>query len=120
MFDRMRHGEDGAGKYPEYCGEFKIKYVRDLTVDYDNSQPDGRAILPVSSASQMITYTFENGCVATIRTSGTEPKIKYYTEVRAEPGQAKDAVVSELERIVAAIIKHFYEPERNGLIARPP
>lgn len=34
----------------------------------------------------MITFTFANGGVATIRTSGTEPKIKYYTELCAAPG----------------------------------
>ena len=39
----------------------------------------------------MITFTFEDGCVATLRTSGTEPKIKYYTEVKPDPqkGQVK-------------------------------
>ena len=34
----------------------------------------------------MITFYFENGCVATLRTSGTEPKIKYYTELACQPG----------------------------------
>ena len=43
-------------------------------------------VLPVSKSSQMITFYFENGCVATLRTSGTEPKIKYYTELACQPG----------------------------------
>ena len=42
-------------------------------------------MLPTSS-SQMITFTFEDGSVATLRTSGTEPKIKYYVEVKLPPG----------------------------------
>ena len=42
-------------------------------------------ILPVSTSSQMITFTFENSCVVTLRTSGTEPKIKYYSEFVADP-----------------------------------
>ncbi|KAJ6664856.1 hypothetical protein lerEdw1_005828 [Lerista edwardsae] len=42
-------------------------------------------VLPVSKNSQMITFTFQNGCVATLRTSGTEPKIKYYAEMCAPP-----------------------------------
>ena len=33
----------------------------------------------------MITFTFENGVTATIRTSGTEPKIKYYAEIASKP-----------------------------------
>ena len=39
----------------------------------------------MSKSSHMITFTLENGCVMTIRTSGTEPKIKYYTEFVADP-----------------------------------
>lgn len=35
----------------------------------------------------MVTFTFQNGIVATLRTSGTEPKIKYYTEFCAPPGE---------------------------------
>lgn len=31
-----------------------------------------------------ITITFENGAVCTLRTSGTEPKIKYYCELASE------------------------------------
>ena len=37
--------------------------------------------MPTSATSQMITFYFENGSVLTMRTSGTEPKIKYYTEM---------------------------------------
>ena len=37
--------------------------------------------LPSSASSQMITFYFENGAVLTMRTSGTEPKIKYYSEM---------------------------------------
>ena len=41
----------------------------------------------MSRSSQMITFTLQNGVVATLRTSGTEPKIKYYTEFCAAPGK---------------------------------
>lgn len=59
--------------------------TRDLTTGYDSSQEDKKATLPVSRSSQMITFTFDNGLVVTLRTSGTEPKIKYYTELCAPP-----------------------------------
>jgi phosphomannomutase len=61
--------------------------VRDLTTGYDSSQPDNKAVLPVSRSSQMVTFDFDNGLVTTLRTSGTEPKIKYYTELCASPQQ---------------------------------
>jgi hypothetical protein len=44
--------------------------VRTL-VGYDSSRPDKKAILPTSSSTHMITFFFENGCVATLRGSGT-------------------------------------------------
>ena len=41
--------------------------------------------VPASKSTQMITFSFENGAVITLRTSGTEPKVKYYAEMCASP-----------------------------------
>ncbi|XP_048776238.2 phosphopentomutase-like [Ostrea edulis] len=120
MFEEIRN-YNNTGKYPASCGQYKIKYIRDLTVGYDNSKPDCKPVLPVSKSSQMITFTFENGCVATLRTSGTEPKIKYYTEVKPDPQKGMDRLGAqkELDDIVKCIIKFFYQPEKFGFIPRP-
>ncbi|KAF0312671.1 Phosphoglucomutase-2 [Amphibalanus amphitrite] len=101
-------------------GQYRIGAVRDLTTGHDSGQPDGRAILPVSSSSQMITFTFsEPEAVLTLRTSGTEPKIKWYSEIRAQPGQTdRDAVKRQLDALVAAMVDELMQPEQNGLIAR--
>ena len=48
---------------------------------YDSREPDHKPRLPVSASSEMITFYFECGAVATLRGSGTEPKLKYYVEV---------------------------------------
>lgn len=74
-------------QYPDSLlnGKYKIVGTRDLTTGYDSSQEDLKATLPVSRSSEMITFTFDNGLVVTLRTSGTEPKIKYYTELCAPP-----------------------------------
>ena len=37
--------------------------------------------LPTTPGSHMIMLTFDNGVSVTLRTSGTEPKIKFYTEL---------------------------------------
>ena len=37
----------------------------------------GVPTLPDSSGTHMLTYTFSNGVRATLRTSGTEPKLKW-------------------------------------------
>ncbi|KAK3794868.1 hypothetical protein RRG08_001019 [Elysia crispata] len=109
MFDRLRDF-NGTGAYPTKCGEFEILHVRDLTVGYDSEAEDKKPILPTSKSSQMITFKFSNGCVATLRTSGTEPKIKYYTELRTDPQKnlAYDEVKSQLQDIVKDIVSNFY------------
>uniref|UniRef100_A0A673G5R3 Phosphoglucomutase 2 n=1 Tax=Sinocyclocheilus rhinocerous TaxID=307959 RepID=A0A673G5R3_9TELE len=119
MFECLRN-YDGENSYPKECGGFAITAVRDLTTGYDSNQPDNKAILPTSKSSQMITFTFANGGVATIRTSGTEPKIKYYTELCAAPGNSDlNQLKTELDNLVDAIVEHFYQPEKNNLTPRP-
>lgn len=92
----------------------------------------------------MITFTLQNGVVATLRTSGTEPKIKYYTEFCAAPGErsaeeAYDIMVvgvlyditalslscsdvsrleEELQKVTGALLDEFLEPDKNHLIRR--
>lgn len=43
-------------------------------------------MLDVVQSGQMITFTLENSLVLTLRTSGTEPKIKFYSELTGEKG----------------------------------
>lgn len=66
-------------------GQYSIKSVRDMTTGYDSSTIDHRPVLSISTSSQMITFNFDNGLIATLRTSGTEPKIKYYAELCSDP-----------------------------------
>lgn len=74
-------------KYPNAVlnGKYPVVSVRDLTTGYDSCQPDKKSILPASKSTQMVTFSFENGAVITLRTSGTEPKLKYYAEMCASP-----------------------------------
>jgi len=73
------------------------------------------SVLPVSSSSEMITYTFANGCVATLRTSGTEPKLKYYVEWSGQQGQSRDDIRKELAVQVECIVEDMLQPELNKL-----
>ncbi|XP_077866779.1 glucose 1,6-bisphosphate synthase-like, partial [Saccoglossus kowalevskii] len=117
IFDRLRNYENGS--YASRVGSYKVTGIRDLTTGYDNNQPDNKAVLPTSSSSQMITFTFNNGCVTTLRTSGTEPKVKYYSEMCADPKQTDyEAIRNELSDLVEKLVSDWLQPNINQLIAK--
>ncbi|XP_061644172.1 glucose 1,6-bisphosphate synthase [Phyllopteryx taeniolatus] len=109
----------GAGSYADACGGVRVVHVRDVNTGYDSSQDDCRSVLPVSRSGHMITFTLENGIVATLRTSGTEPKIKIYTELCTAPGISEvSRLEAELRKVTEALLDDFLEPEKNNLIRR--
>lgn len=122
MFERIRHWPDNPSPagYPQTLGRFRIVGIRDLTTGYDDAFPDKKARLPVSKSSQLITFRFDNDVSLTIRTSGTEPKIKYYSELRSKPnsGRSAESLIAELQELIDLMVKNFYEPEKNGFVAR--
>ena len=97
-------------------GKFKVMSVRDLTTGYDSSTEDKKALFPSDPGSQMITFTFNNGVIATLRTSGTEPKLKYYVEYCAMPEETDwDRIERELESLVHHLTLEFLQVKENGL-----
>jgi phosphomannomutase len=69
--------------YPTAFGPYAVRGIRDVTTGYDSREPDSKCKWPKQSG-QMITFYLENS-VITLRTSGTEPKIKYYAEIILPP-----------------------------------
>ncbi|XP_048120897.1 glucose 1,6-bisphosphate synthase isoform X1 [Alosa alosa] len=118
IFTRLRNFE-GENVYPKSCGGYNIVNVRDVTTGYDSSQPDQKCVLPVTKSSQMVTFTLQNGIVATLRTSGTEPKIKFYTEFCVPPGKSDITnLEDELKKVTSVLVEEFLEPDKNNLIQR--
>ncbi|KAK8885599.1 Phosphoglucomutase-2 [Tritrichomonas musculus] len=110
LFERMRTGGP-ENQYIDHIGEFKIVRIRDMTKNYDSSTPDHKPVLPKQS-SEMITFYLENGCVATIRTSGTEPKIKWYIEIGAKDLKQAE---HDLEEVVNAIKDDLLQRQKYNL-----
>ena len=106
---RLRNwdGQSTDRVYAPSMGEFKIVRVRDVTTGYDSGEKGFVSKLPKQPNQQMITFWFENGATATIRASGTEPKLKFYVETRddEDPQKAKDL----LEKMTAALLKEFMQ-----------
>ncbi|RDX42659.1 phosphoglucomutase first 3 domain-containing protein [Lentinus brumalis] len=120
IFARVRNF-DGKGtatpSYPKSIAGLEVTSVRDLTIGYDSANPPSyKPALPLSSG-HMIQFKAENKTdgtkvTLTTRTSGTEPKIKYYLE-----GSGKDAsaVARLLPRVVEELSESWMQAEKNGL-----
>ncbi|KZT11445.1 uncharacterized protein LAESUDRAFT_720677 [Laetiporus sulphureus 93-53] len=121
IFANLRDYDDTATSarpsYPRTIAGLTVTGIRDLTIGYDSSNPPTyKPTLPLSSG-HMIQFRAESAVDATkitltTRTSGTEPKIKYYLE-----GSGKDAekVRSLLPKVVEELATEWMEAEKNGL-----
>lgn len=130
IFEKIRYGfETGNSvspepKYPSVIGDrYKVTSVRDLTIGYDSTTPDKKPTLPVSKSTEMITFTIEDlirenvTATFTLRTSGTEPKIKYYSEMSCHY-EEKTESNKMLKDMVNCLLENLLEPVRNGLIGK--
>ncbi len=102
--------------YPTACGKYKIKSVRDVKLGYDSAYPRNKLQLPQMTDSYMITFTFENGATATLRNSGTEPKLKYYVECSST--KSPEDAQALLDDMTKSLIDNFMQPDVYGLVAK--
>jgi len=90
-------------------GGLPIKSIRDVTNGTDTALAPGEVShLPKTPDAEMITITFKNSAVVTIRASGTEPKVKYYSELSSK--DSKENAKRELRNVVDVIKREFYKP----------
>jgi phosphomannomutase len=112
IMERIRSG----GMYDIDVSPYQIESIRDLgEPGYDSTKPDKKPTLPTSKSAPMMTLGFTNGCVVQLRPSGTEPKFKFYVEMKGKPGVARDVVAKELNKMASSVLESLLEPEKNGL-----
>ena len=98
--------------YPTHVGVHKIAEVVDLTVGYDSRTANHVAAFPKQSG-QLITFYLDQGGVITFRTSGTEPKIKFYSELRVAVPFVHICACTHRLTCVAETVK-WQKPARTG------
>ncbi|KAL5533276.1 hypothetical protein ACEPAF_5052 [Sanghuangporus sanghuang] len=121
IFARLRtyDGEkpDGEANYPSVIAWLNVTNVRDLTVGYDSGNPPSyKPHLPLTSG-HMIQFraqcqSDDTKIALTIRTSGTEPKIKFYLE---GSGSDVSSVKDVLGKVIAELRDSWMEADKNGL-----
>lgn len=116
VVSKILEGIRRGGSYMSTVGTYEVESIRDLgEPGYDSTTADKKPSLPTSNSSPMITFRFTNGCVAQFRASGTEPKFKYYIEMRGNPGASRANVTTELMTMSDVILEELLKPSENGL-----
>ncbi|KAF5331042.1 hypothetical protein D9619_005708 [Psilocybe cf. subviscida] len=85
--------------YPRTLGGLAVTRIIDLTTGFDSGNaPTYKPTLPLSSGHMIqIRASNENdsvNLVLTLRTSGTEPKIKFYLEGKGQKSEVVDSLLS--------------------------
>ncbi|KAJ2369234.1 hypothetical protein H4S02_002343 [Coemansia sp. RSA 2611] len=113
-------------RYPRTIGGFPVSYICDLTVGLEIGDVDRlpaaldvagaqyQPKFPVSASSHMITFETRNGGRLTMRTSGTEPKLKYYLEVRNADND-RAAAARDLDIMARAVADELVQAAENEL-----
>ena len=122
---RLRRERSGAAEAPSSrsIAGYDVSSVRYLgdPGGYDDDGSDELPSLPTSKSSPMLTVRFSNGCVVHLRGSGTEPKFKYYMELRGQAGVQRSKVESDLIEMSDRVLEDLLQSGlRNGLLLRPP
>lgn len=106
----------GAMDIQRHVGPYSVSSIRYLgEPGFDSTTLDRKPTLPTSISSPMMTVHFANGCVAQFRASGTEPKFKYYIEMKGTPGRSRDQVTNELLVVSELVLEALVQPSEYGL-----
>lgn len=89
--------------YPKQLAGYPISRIRDVSENYDSQNENHRCDLSATAGGDMITIYFANDIRLTLRGSGTEPKLKYYSECRSL--KSKDEAAELLRVAVPAILE---------------
>jgi len=101
----------------ESVGPYKLESIRYLgKPPYDSTTPDNLPKLVTSKSSPMMTLRFTNGTVAQFRASGTEPKFKYYIEMKGKVGVPREKIEADLKEMSEVLLRELVQPDKHGLI----
>lgn len=108
-FDRFREMYKAVGStpqsYPITIEGMEIRRVRDLAENFDSKMASGTCENQFPVQDNMLTIELVNGVKMTLRGSGTEPKLKYYSEClsptsREDASEKLEASVPRLLQVV--------------------
>ncbi|CAG9579040.1 unnamed protein product [Danaus chrysippus] len=127
IFRRIRNFH-GPGEYPRVVGPCEVTFMNDFAagvkIPEDNNKDAHLKVLGTGldkdyTSGEMITFSCSSGLAVTVRTSGTEPKLKYYTEYVCHAPTLREQEEKKIimEEMVKEFINDLLQPKENGLVA---
>ncbi|KAG6449374.1 hypothetical protein O3G_MSEX006032 [Manduca sexta] len=126
IFRRIRNYH-GPGEYPRQVGSHEIVFINDFTAgvkipEETNGGPHlsvlGTGLDQEYASGEMVLLRTRAGLALTARTSGTEPKLKYYSELVCAARTARDQLQmkEKLKEMVKEFVEELLQPKENGLL----
>lgn len=113
MFNYIKTKHNGT--YPETIAGARVLNIRDLSTGLDTRMPDKKATLPLSKSSPLISFYLDNNVTLSIRGSGTEPKIKWYSECITSDEKTGQATLNAFTK---AAVNELIRPDLMGFVRR--
>ncbi|XP_050347303.1 phosphopentomutase [Nymphalis io] len=126
IFSRIRNFH-GPGQYPKKVGSVDIISIKDFAagVQIPEDGNGGRHLSMVGTgldgdyrSGEMVALQCAGGLRVVVRTSGTEPKVKYYSELvrRDALRRNHEDIKNEYENMIKAFIQELIQPTITGLL----
>lgn len=126
IFRRIRN-YTGPGQYPKKVGDCEIVFLNDFVAGVKiPEKANGEGHLNVLgtgldqdyTSGEMIMFRCSNGLSVTFRTSGTEPKLKYYSELvcQAPTRSEQESMNEKMKIMVKEFVEELLQPKENGLL----
>jgi phosphoglucomutase len=81
---------------PKEINGSKLILIKDYTTKIATNPTNGESsVLDFETSENVLQFYLEDGSKISVRPSGTEPKIKYYFEVRENLGSIEDFYTTE-------------------------
>lgn len=123
LISKYFEGADGVGimnammaglrsNPPKTIGSLRVAKMRDILDGSTTNVQSGEKVADIDlPSSNVLQFIMSDGSVLNARPSGTEPKIKFYTSVKDEPGKdlavskkTIDAKIAEIESFIEKVI----------------
>ena len=105
-FHKLRHTTASKISYIEKFGKWEVTRIKDVSLGYDSTSDVKPQDKYISPSDEMIIFML-GSTMMTLRGSGTEPKLKYYIESKAETMEGAQSEAEKVEDALKIVFRKF-------------